>query len=226
VQDILSRITTEGEIELKELLRVMKESLPLLELSENTWDTYARTFVNWMRYVGLTHPSAITADGRAIGVTRRGRQSEYFLPSSYVNQIISLLKKFGEREMIPVSELEGIRWAKSDCIQLGLIKEDEENNVQLTLTGDEFISNQLSRPRVFRDFLLSLDYIHKYLEHIENTKKSHLDVLKNTLGDTAFTEETWRWRSKILAKWLEFAGIIQRRAGKIIVSKQLGLFES
>jgi len=94
------------------------------------------------------------------------------------------------------------------------------------LTGDEFISNQLSRARVFRDSLLSLVYIDQYLSHIESKKKSQLEVLKSTLGDTAFTEETWLWRSKILANWLEFAGIIQRKAGKIIVSKQLDLFES
>lgn len=214
-------------MELEELIRLMKESLPLLELSENTWCTYARTLVSWLRYVGLSHPSAITAEGRAIGVTRRGRQSEYFLPSSYVNKIISLLEKFGEQEIIPVSELEEIRWAKSDCIQLGLIEEDEDNNtVQLTLTGDEFISNQLSRSRIFRDFLLSLDYIDQYLSQIQDREKNHLEVLKNTLGNTAFTEETWLWRSKILAHWLEFAGIVQRRAGKIILSKQPELFES
>jgi hypothetical protein len=227
VQNILSRITTEGEMELGELKRLMRESLPLLELSENTWDTYARTLASWMRYVGLTHPGAITADGRAVGATRRGRQSEYFLPSSYVNQIISLMEKFGDREIIPVSELEEIRWAKSDCIQLGLVEEDEEqNSVQLTLTGDEFISNQLSRARVFRDCLSSLVYIDRYLAQVESKRKNHLEVLKSTLGETAFTEETWLWRSKILANWLEFAGIIQRKAGKIIVSKQLDLFES
>jgi len=225
VRDILSRITTEGEMKLEELVRLMKESLPLLDLSEDTWDTYARTLVSWLRYVGLTHPSAITADGRAIGATRRGRQSEYFLPSSYVTQVITVMEKFGEQETIPVSELEDRRWAKSDCIRLGLIEEDEENNVQLTLTGDEFISNQMCRPRVFRDCLLSLDYIDQYLGHIKDRGKKHLEVLKSTLGETAFTEETWSWRSKILANWLEFAGIIQRKAGKIIVSKQLGLFK-
>ena len=140
VRDILSRITTEREIELKDLIQIMKESLPLLELSDNTWDTYARTLASWLRYVGLTHPSAVTAEGRAIGVTRRGRQSEYFLPSSYVKQIISVLEKFSKRETVPVSELEEIRWAKSDCIQLGLIKEGDGDNLQLTLTGEEFIS--------------------------------------------------------------------------------------
>lgn len=225
VQDVLSQITTEGEMEIEELKRLMKESLPLLELSENTWDTYARTLASWMRYVGLTHPGAITSDGRAVGTTRRGRQSEYFLPSSYVSRVISLMEKFGDREVIPVSELGKRRLAKADCIQLGLIEEDEENNVQLTLAGDEFIVNQLSRTRVFRDFLLGLAYIDQYLACIGEGKKGHLDVLKSTLGDTAFTEETWLWRSKILANWLEFAGIVQREAGKIVVSKQLDLFE-
>ena len=225
VQDILSQITTEGEMELKALLQIMKRSLPLLDLSEKTWEIYARTLVSWLRYVGLTHPSAITADGRAIGATRRGRQSEYFLPSSYVKQIIKLMERFGERDMIPANEIEGIRWAKADCVALGLVEEDAENNVQLTLTGDEFLSTPMSRQRMFRDFLMHLAYINSYLAQIEDSSRSHLQVLKNTLGDTAFTEETWLWRSKILANWLDFAGIIQRRAGKIVVSKQIGLFE-
>jgi len=226
VQDVLSRITTEGELKLEELIRLMKESLPLLNLSEETWNTYARTLVSWMRYVGLTHPGAITADGRAIGATRRGRQSKYFLPSSYVHQIVSLMEKFSEREIIPAYELKGIRWAKSDCIQLGLIEEDQENNFRLTLTGDEFISNQLSRQRVFRDCISGLVYIDQYLAQIESREKTHIEVLRSTLGDTAFTEETWLWRSKILANWLEFAGIIQRRAGKIIVTRQFRLFDN
>lgn len=226
VQDILSYITNEGELALEELIRLMKESLPLLELSEDTWDTYARTLASWLRYVGLTHPSAITADGRAVGATRRGPNSEYYLPSSYVNQVISVMKKFNEQEKIPVSELEEMRWAKSDCIKLGLIEEDEEHLLRLTLTGEEFISNQLIRSRVFRDCLLSLDYINQYLGYIENRGVSHLEVLKTTLGDTAFTEETWLWRSKILANWLEFAGIVQRKAGRIILSKQPELFDN
>jgi len=225
VKDVLNRITTESKLELKELLGIMKQSMPLLDLSEKTWDSYARTLVNWLRYVGLTHPNSITADGRAIGVTRLGRQSDYFLPSSYVEQIITLMKKFGEREIIPVSEVKGIRWAKIDCIHLGLIKEDEGKNVHLTVTGDEFILNQLSRPRIFRDFLLGLDYLNLYLNHIEDMEKGHVEVLKHTLGDTGYTEETWHWRSKIMVNWLEFADIIQRKAGKIIVNKQPRLFE-
>lgn len=225
VQDILSHITTEGEMALEELIRLMKESLPLLELSEDTWDTYARTLASWLRYVGLTRPSAITADGRAVGATRRGPRSEYFLPSSYVTQVISVMEKFDKQEAISVSELEDMRWAKSDCIKLGLIEEDDENQVRLTLTGEEFKSNQLCRPRVFRDCLLSLGYIDKYLGQIENKGVRHLDVLKSTLGDTAFTEETWLWRSKVLANWLEFAGIIYRKAGKIFISKQTVFFD-
>jgi hypothetical protein len=224
VQDILSRITIEGEIELKEIIRLMKDSLPLLELSEDTWDTYARTLVSWLRYVGLTHPGAITADGRAIGATRRGRQSEYFLPSSYVKQVIAVMEKFRKEEIIPFNEFQEIR--RADCIQLGLLEEDDEGNPRLTLTGDEFLSIELSRARIFKDCLENLDYIKKYLEHIGNQEKKHLDVLKATLGDTAFTEETWLWRSKILANWLEFAGIIHRKAGKITLSRQLDLFDS
>jgi hypothetical protein len=226
VKDIVNRITPERELELKELVGIMKQIMPLLELSKKTWETYARTLVSWLRYVGLTNPGAITADGRAIGVTRRGRRSDYFLPSSYVRQIISLMESFGEREIIPASELQRIRWVKSDCIQIGLIEEDKEKNAHLTLSGNEFILNQLSRPRFFRDFLLDLDYVNKYLTHIENQQRSHLESLKHTLGDTGFTEETWIWRSKILANWLEFADIIQRKAGKIIVNKQRRLFES
>ena len=225
VQDIVSRITTEGEIELKEIIRLMQEGLPLLELSDDTWDSYARTLVSWLRYVGLTNPGVITADGRAIGATRRGPKSEYFLPSSYVSQVIAVMNKFGEDETIPVADLEEMRWAKVDCIQLGLLEEDDAKNVRITLTGDEFVSNELTRPRVFQDCLQNLDYIERYLGQIQDKGKSHLKVLKNTLGDTAFTDETWLWRSKILANWLEFAGIVQRKAGKIIVSKQLDMFD-
>jgi len=225
VQDIVSRISTEGEIDLVEIIRIMNESLPLLELSESTWDTYARTLISWLRYVGLTHPGAITSEGRAIGATRRGRQSEYYLPSSYVKQVITVMSKFGDEEIIPVLELDEMRWAKADCIQLGLIEEDDRN-LRITLTGDEFLANQLARPRVFRDCLENLAYIDQYLGQIRSQGKSHLEVLKNTLGDEAFTEETWLWRSKILANWLEFAGIIHRRSGKIFISKQFDLFDS
>lgn len=224
VQDIVSRITTEEKMELQELIRLMKESLPLLELSENTWEIYARILVSWLRYVGLTNPDAITADGRAIGVTRRGPKSGYFLPSSYINQIISVIEKFRDKEKIQVSEFNKMRWAKSDCVQLGLIEEEDEY-YQLTLTGNEFMSNEMSRPPVFRDFLLHLDYMGQYLAQIEGNRKNHLQVLKSTLGDMAFTEETWLWRSKIIANWLEFAGIIKRSSGKIILSRQNGLFE-
>ncbi len=225
VQDIVRRITTEGEIELIEVIRYMKDSLPLLDLSEPTWDTYARYLISWLRYVGLTPPGSITSDGRAIGATRRGRNSEYFLPSSYINQIITVMDKFGDEDIIPISELKDFRYSKPDCIQLGLIEVDEDGNYHKTLTGDEFLTNHISRPRIFRDCLEGLAYLDTYLDQIQHKEKSHLEVIKNTLGNTGFTKETWNWRSKILANWLEFAGIIKRKSGMIIASKQIDLFD-
>jgi hypothetical protein len=88
------------------------------------------------------------------------------------------MEKFGERDLIPASKIEGSRWAKADCVALSLVEEDKENNVQLTLTGDEFLSTPMSRQRMFRDFLMHLAYINPYLAQIEDSSRSHLQVLK------------------------------------------------
>ena len=136
------------------------------------------------------------------------------------------MQKLNNRDVITDSELKPIRWAKTDCIKLSLIEEVNQNNIRLTLTGEEFISNQISRPRVFRNLLLSLSYINEYLKEIEDTKKVHIEVLKKILGDTGYTEETWAWRSKILSNWLIFAGIIQRKAGKVVKTTQTDLFDN
>jgi len=222
VADILNRVATEGELELDALIGLMRESLPVLQLSDRTWNTYARTLANWLRFVGLTKPGAITSDGRALGITRRGARSGYFLPSSYLSEIVALIVKFAQHPTLLSRELE--EKARFDCTQLGLIEIAKSEIYQLTPTGRVFLSDPMMRPKVFREFLMGLNYIDVYLRQIEYTSDSHIDVLRRTLGDTAFTEETWLWRSKVLANWLEFAELIQRRAGQIIRSRQLGLF--
>jgi hypothetical protein len=223
VADILNRVATEGELELDVLIGLMRESLPVLQLSEKTWNFYARTLVNWLRFVGLTKPGAITSDGRALGITRRGPRSGYFLPSSYLSEIVALISQFAQHPNMQARELE--ERARFDCTQLGLIEAVKSEVYQLTPLGRVFLSDSLIRPKVIREFLADLSYVDVYLSKIEHTSESHIDVLRNTLGDTAFTEQTWLWRSKVLANWLEFAELIQRRSGRIIRSKQLGLFD-
>jgi hypothetical protein len=226
VPEILNRMATQDRVTLNQLSSYLREGLPVIEVLDRTWLTYARTFAGWLRFVGLIKPGGVVNErGAAVGGTRLAiEKSDIFLPSAYITQIIPLLNKFKTQQLISRSDVD--QMIAYDAFRIGLLETNrEETHWCPTDTGWEFISNATSRSRILADFVKRLPYVITYLEEIETTPKRHLDVLQTVLGNVGFTEETWLWRSKVLANWLEFAGLIFRKRGRVVQSTQIPLFE-
>src|SRR5947207_11244865 len=226
VRDVLNRIATQDQITLKQLAEYLKEGLPVIEIRDKSWNGYAHTFVGWLISSGLVRPGQIVGErSRAVGGTRSaGTRSEMFLPSVYITELVRAIERFGDSSVISKPNITHER--ASDCEKVGLLQPDVTGEFfELTRLGQTFKDNELARGKIIRDFLLSLPYIPEYLKLAECSKQRHVDILKSVMVNIVFTEETWAWRSKVLAGWLEFANLITRKAGFIQKSQQIPLFE-
>ncbi len=226
VRDVLNRIALQDQITLKQLAEYLKEGLPVLEVSDISWNAYARTFAGWLISFGLVRPGQILGErSKAVGGTRSvNNRSGMFLPSIYITELVHTVEKFRHSNLIPKSSI-GYQ-ETFDCEKVGLLQPDVTGDyLELTRSGQAFKDNDLVREKIVRDFLLSLPYVADYLRFTENSRKRHTDVLKSVMVGMVFTEETWLWRSKVIANWLEFANLITRKGGYIQKSQQASLFE-
>ncbi len=225
VRDVLNRIAIQDQITLKQLAEYLREGLPVLEVLDKSWNRYALTFAGWLISFGLVRPGQIVGErSRAVGGTRSAKnRTEMFLPSIYITELTQTIEKFRHSNLMPKSSL-GYQHAY-DCEKIGLLQPDATGEFfELTRSGQAFKDNDLLRERIIRDFLLTLPYVPDYLKLVETSRKRHTDVLKSVMVDMAFTEETWLWRSKVLANWLEFANLITRSGGFVQKSQQVSLF--
>ena len=145
-----------------------------------------------------------------------GRSSlphEYFVPSSYVNELFSCL------EQVKQSVRNNQSWdsaALGDCYMLALIGNTEDGSFILTPSGKRFLSNAIEAKEIMKDFLLSKPNVVNYLTKIGQNPTPHVTVLKETLSAMVTWENTtWTWRSKVLVNWLTYTELVRRRKGQV-----------
>ena len=234
VKDILDRLATTDRIKFHELKRLMKTSMPLLEVSEETWDTYANLLSTWLdrtKLASLSGKDVIPCrDREAISreeLARTGKQRsilppEFFLPSAYISELITILELIrqastpskGLRDIINMQHKQD---ALDDCFAVGLVGRVSNHDLALTVKGKRFLANTAEAKELLKEFLLSKSNVVSYLEKVGYNPAMHLRVLKETLADIhpGWTQATWEWRSKVLANWLVYAELVKRTKGKI-----------
>ncbi len=228
VNRLLNTMATQEKITLEQLIEYLKNGLPILEISDRSWQNYARTFTSWLRFVGLIKPGQIIGENnKALGTTRsKLLDSDTFLPSIYTSEIVVFLNSIKTSKLVERANLS--YKISLDCLRMGILQTyDDERYYLLTELGQTFRDNDLMRPQIIRDFLLTLPTIQRYLTLVKSStkKQKHQDILRTVLGEMAFTNETWNWRSKVLANWLEFAGLITRKSGFVKISQQSSFFD-
>jgi len=234
VKDILAGLATTERIKFHELKELMKTSMPLLEVSEDTWETYANILSNWLDRTKLASLSGKDLvprrDRGAISreeLARTGkRQSvlppEFFLPSAYVNELITILELIRQastpsKELRDIINMQHKRDALDDCFAVGLVGRVSNHDLTLTGKGKRFLANTAEAKEILKEFLLSKPNVVSYLEKVGHNPTLHLRVLKETLADIdpGWTQGTWEWRSKVLANWLVYAELVKRTRGKL-----------
>ena len=234
VRDILDRLTTTERIKFHELKEIMKTSMPLLEVSEETWDAYSSNLSSWLdrtKLISLSGKDIIRRrEGETISqeeLTRIGKQqrvlpTDFFLPSVYVNGLIRLLKVIRKastigKELRSTIGLQHQQNALIDCLSVGLVGRASGDKLTLTGKGKQFLANSAEAKEILKEFLLSKPNVVTYLDRVGHNPTSHLEVLKETLAavNPIWTRDTWEWRSKVLANWLVYAELVKRKKGKV-----------
>lgn len=234
VKDVLDTLAATERITFTELKSLMKTSMPLLEVSADTWDTYAKTLSSWLdttKLASLSGKDVVPRRDRGVisreEITRAGEgrgvlPSEFFLPSAYVKELITLLEFIQQAsarrdELRNIINLQHMHDALDDCRATGLVTRVSDGDLLLTRWGRRFLANSAEAKEILKEFLLSKPNVVSYLEKVGHNPTSHLKVLKETLVDISpgWTEGTWEWRSKVLANWLVYAELVRRRKGKV-----------
>ena len=235
VKDILDSLATTERIKFHELKELMKTSMPLLEVSEDTWEAYANMLSNWLDRTKLASLS-----GKDV-VPRRDREHisredlvrtdkqrsvlpfEFFLPSAYVNEIITILELVRQastpsKELRDIITMQHKQDALNDCFAVGLVGRASNHDLTLTGKGKRFLANTAEAKEILKEFLLSKPNVVSYLEKVGYNPTLHLGVLKETLAniELGWTQGTWEWRSKVLANWLVYAELVKRTRGKLV----------
>lgn len=244
VSDVLDELTIEGRLTLEQLTEILKKKMPILEVSSETWSLYARLMSDWLRnlqfvtFVG----DALVPLKEAVHLANRDLvqspafvpfPSSCFLPSSYTSGLIRLIEMIGEstlpKEKLIQDSSTRIANEINDCLRIGLVKPTPEG-LCLTEDGIDFLKQQERRGSVLKNLLVRYDNILKYLDEVENRWIPHVDALKASLRaaiefELGYTEQTWEWRSKVLANWLEFSGLVIRHEGMVRRSFQATLWD-
>jgi hypothetical protein len=233
VKDTLDRIAVSERIKFGDLINLMKASMPLLDVSEDTWDSYAKNLSVWLDKTGLASLSGkdLVPCRERKGITREtmtragGTRSiplSFFLPAAYINELFVVMElvrqanssRQSARDTIITTHKED---ALNDCFTIGLISRTSEGDLLLTSKGKKFLANVDEAKEILKDFLISKPNVSRYLEIVGHNPSTHLQVLKRTLADAnpIWTDDTWEWRSKVLVNWLVYAELVRRKKGKV-----------
>ncbi len=210
MREVLNRIAIQDQITFEQLTGYLKESLPVLDASDESWNEYARLFVNWLSFFDLVRSKQIVIDISPAPAAK----SEIYLPNVYIAALIQTTEKFKLKDSISRTAISS--HGLIDCMKLGLIEFDQNKDLlKLTPVGRKFVSDPAERIKIIKNFLLSLPYVPNYLNIIAISRRRHTDVFKQVIGNVGFTDETWLWRAKVFANWLEFANLAIRKSGWI-----------
>lgn len=208
--------------------------MPLLEVSEDTWDTYAKYLSVWLDKTGLASLSGkdLIPCGERKGITREeltraeGRSrtipSAFFLPAAYINELFTVMELIrqasvdgqGARGAITATHKKD---ALDDCFAVGLVARTSDGNLLLTSKGKRFLANADEAKETLKEFLISKPNVARYLEIVGHNPSKHIQVFKRTLADAnpTWTDDTWEWRSKVFVNWLVYAELVRRKKGKV-----------
>jgi Restriction endonuclease/Novel STAND NTPase 1 len=219
VREVLNRIAVQDQITFEQLTDYLKESLPVLDASDESWNDYTRLFVNWLSSFNLIRSKQVVMD-----TTSPTAKSDIYLPSVYISVLVLAMEKFRQKDSTKKTAISSQQLI--DCMKLGLIEFDQSKDfLKITDLGRIFVSDPIERIKIIKNFLLSLPYVHYYMNFIEVSRRRNMDVFKQVIGNVGFTDETWLWRAKVFANWLEFANLVTRKSGWIQKSFQDSLFE-
>jgi len=234
VKDILDRITVSERIKVGDLIGLMKTSMPLLDVSADTWDTYAKNLSVWLDKTGLASLSGkeLVPSRERKGITREeltraGRAPRiipptFFLPSVYITELFTVMELIRQasaggqsaRSVISATNKED---ALGDCFAVGLVVPGTDGDLLLTPKGKRFLANTDEAKEMIKEFLISKPNVARYLEIVGHNPTEHLQVLKRSLTDVnpTWTDGTWEWRSKVFVNWLVYAELVRRKKGKV-----------
>lgn len=234
VKDILDRIAVSERIKFGDLIELMKTSMPLMDVSTDTWDTYAKNLSVWLDKTGLASLSGkeLVPSRERKGIsreelTRAGGKSRiipsaFFLPLVYITELFTVMELIrqvsaggqGARSLITTTNKED---ALGDCFAVGLVVRGTGGDLLLTPRGKRFLANADEAKEILKEFLTSKPNVARYLEIVGYNPTEHLQVFKRTLADTnpTWTDGTWEWRSKVFVNWLVYVELVRRKRGKV-----------
>jgi hypothetical protein len=222
VRDVLNNLAAVRRMTKNELARYLKGALPYTDAAEQTWEYYADVLAHWLKSTELAAYRGGTLSLEAAQAEELGERLS--LPGVYMQQVERLVNHLKEQGEAPRVELERAmqRTNLTNVLlsgrSLGLI-ERTRDPVRLSPNGHAFArGTRETRSAYVRDAIQASDTLTGLLRVIEGTEATTTSELVRQgftrLGMRWTNPATHEWRVKLVANWLEYAGVLQRRSGK------------
>jgi hypothetical protein len=236
VSDIRSKLNLTGSLDIGDIKSILKDNFPFGDdVRDETWTIYAKHLVGWIYQVGLAKRRGynlfLSNEGEKISVVPVDPSSRIFLPNQYTRKNLLVVNFFKEKKTASLNECRNtfgqtVEKAIIDLKAIGFLMNTYNGDMTLSHGGMEFANmDDFAKQKRMKELLLSKSNIKDYVDLLEkNPKIKHVEILKEVMNrypKRNWTDETWQWRSKVLANWLEYSQLLSRKAGKI--SKQKGM---
>ena len=227
----LDLVAASDEVSFEQLAGELRQEMPQVEVTEETWRLYARTLASWLHLAGLAQVGGdiITARELPVDESLQGRvlsrgafAMDTFVPSTRPEQLLEFFRLFTDTDEIPrakISEIFGKTRAPGtiqDAVVLGLARDDGDrvilgwqgrilkNSERETGTCD-LAQIALAKPNV------------QALVEACNEGPVTADKQRTVMeqyGSARWTDGTWKWRLGILRAWVVATGLAaSSRAG-------------
>lgn len=237
ISRILDQLSGYGELSNDQIVHLLRQELPHVEVSQQTIVQYATLLRAWIHYADLARIEGVVLKPQEVPPGDTPREREFtrgtfkagtFLPSVRPKYVLELVNFIGKKD----HDIKSIHKRFGNRITGGLIKDAESLDLVEVVDGKINYGHQ-ARILVSTGEKVTVGNIAQIALAKDNMKGILKAAVSNPLSDrdlkevlrpygtAQWTSSTWKWRLGILRSWLVATG--QAKSGKKGLSVELTL---
>lgn len=221
IKEILKTTKDTKEIQLSEIVYIIKKEFPAASLQEKTWENYALTMISWLRFVGEFEVNVVKDGERSKSTRLVGAITNAEYPNYVISGVIRLVELFRNKEKFKKHEICNLlqrdpKTVEKSLIDARLLGFDErmiDGSWRLTLLGKTFLNSNLNeRKRIIAKQIQSIKYFTDFQKRMkEDPNKKHKEIVEEIMAEKGkkLTEFTVRTITMVTRNWLKYCDLIE-----------------
>ncbi|MEN6388892.1 MAG: AAA-associated domain-containing protein [Syntrophomonas sp.] len=221
IKEILKITKDRKEIELNEIVQILKKEFPAAPLQEKTWDNYAKSMVKWLRFIGEFDLNVININNESSKSTRLvGPITNAEYPNSVISGLIKFIELYKIKDKFKKSEISQDLGLNKKTVEkffidarlLGFAERLIDGSWRLTNLGLSFLNaDQDGRKAIVAKQIKNIQHFNDYLDYIMKEPGKHPRDIMNELmriRGKELTQSTLRTINMVTRNWLNYAELL------------------